>query len=29
VAAVKVVDDNDDVLIISSDGVIIRMAAAI
>jgi DNA gyrase subunit A len=28
VAAVKVVDDNDDVLIISSDGVIIRMAAA-
>jgi DNA gyrase subunit A len=28
VAAIKVVDDNDDVLIISSDGVIIRMAAA-
>ncbi len=27
VAAVKVVDDNDDVLIISSDGVVIRMAA--
>ncbi|UOO37693.1 DNA gyrase subunit A [Oscillospiraceae bacterium CM] len=28
VAAVKVVDDNDDVLIISDDGTIIRMAAA-
>ena len=28
VAAVKVVDDNDDILIISDDGTIIRMAAA-
>ncbi|MCL2401119.1 MAG: DNA gyrase subunit A [Oscillospiraceae bacterium] len=28
VAAIKVVDDNDDVLIISDDGTIIRMAAA-
>ncbi len=28
VAAVKIVDDNDDILIISDDGTIIRMAAA-
>ena len=28
VAAVKVVDDNDDILIISDDGTIIRMAAS-